>query len=166
MTSTIRKYLSETKGAIAVETAIVTPVMLAILLPSIDIGYRVHTMQKLNQATDSGIEYVVKGGRDEPTLRNIVQDAFGISISTSDLQINAYCGCIVSSNNNDGQSGTNDPHEGFYVKTQTSLAEDMCPALCDDGEAASELVELALSHMVKGTVTEKQVIARLQTRLK
>lgn len=65
-----------------------------------------------------------------------------------------------------GQSGIEDPHAGFYIKTQTSLSEEMCPALCDDGEAASELVELALKQMVKGTVTEKQVNSRLQTRLK
>lgn len=166
----IKKYIENNKGAIAVETAIVMPLMLIILLPSIDIGFRVHTMQKMNKATDSGIEYVVRGGRNENTLRNIVQDSYGSSISSNELAINAYCGCIETgqANGGDEENGSvnHDPHAGFYIKTQTTLSEDMCPVLCDDGNAPSELVELTLARMVKGTVSDRRVRSRLQTRLK
>ena len=167
MRKLFRKFLKSEKGAIAVETAIVAPVVIMILLPAIDIGMQVHTLQRMNKATDSGIEYVVNGGRDEAILRNIVQDSFGKSINTQDLAVTAYCGCIVSSGSNqNGQSTDNDPYAGVYVKTVTDLSEEMCPATCDDGSEPSELVNLSLDRWVNGSLGRKQVSSKMQTRLK
>lgn len=162
-----QKFRSDTKGAIAVETAIVTPIMLFILLPSIDIGMQVHTLQKMNKATDSGIEYVVNGGRNETTLRAIVQDSFGKQFLSSDLTIEAYCGCIMTPTT-DPEGGNTDqnPDAGFYVKSTTSLSENMCPALCDDGDEATELVELTFNQNVNGAWKSKVMSTHLQTRIK
>ncbi len=165
----LRKYLKETKGAIAVETAIVAPVVIMILLPAIDIGLQIHTKQRMNKATDSGIEYVVNGGRDEAILRNVVQDSYGKRLNAQDLRVTAYCGCIVSGRNDDGQSETGEsqnPSEAYYVKTATNLSAEMCPAACDDGSEPSELVNLFLTQWVNGTMTEKQIASKMQTRLK
>lgn len=168
MRKLFKKLLGDKKGAIAVETAIVAPVVIMILLPAVDIGLQIHTLQRMNKATDSGIEYVVRGGRDETILRNIVQDSFGKSVAAQDLQVTAYCGCIVSSGaNGNGQEEQNeDPNAGYYVKTATSLSEGMCPAVCDDGEEPSELVSLSMSRWINGTITNKQVTSKMQTRLK
>lgn len=162
-----RKYCSSKDGAIAVETAIITPIMLFILLPSIDIGMQIHALQKMNKATDSGIEYVVNGGRNESTMRSIVQDSFGKQISTTDLSVKAYCGCIMTpSNSPGGNNNEDDPNAGYYIKTVTTLSEDMCPSLCDDGGEATELVELTFDQKVYGAWKSKVVSTHLQTRIK
>lgn len=169
----LRKYLSHNRGAIAVETAIVAPVVIMILLPAIDIGLQVHTLQRMNKATDSGIEYVINGGRDETILRNIVQDSFGKPVNLQDLQVSAYCGCVVPGKNSENQSQDNedqseniDANAAYYVKTRTSLSDTMCSARCDDGSEPSELLGLNMTQWVNGTMTERQVISKMQTRLK
>jgi len=167
MLAFLKKYLSNRDGAIAVETAIVAPLMILILLPSIDIGLQIQTLQKMDKATDSGVEYVVNGGRNETTLRNIVQESFGHTIQSSQLTIEAYCGCIVS--NIPGQNGddeNSDPYSGFYIKTPTQFVEDMCPALCENGDTPSELVDVSLTHSVRGSLGEKQIRTHLQTRIR
>ncbi len=163
----LSKYLSREDGAIAVETAIVAPILLFILLPAIDIGMQIHALQKMNKATDSGIEYVVNGGRDKATLRSIVQDSFGEYISEDELEIAAYCGCVeASSNQGDANAEELDPQAGFYVKTSTTFEAEMCPTLCSNGQAPSELVELNLNRTVGGVLRSKSVSSRLQTRIK
>lgn len=163
----LKRFLSAKDGAIAVETAIVTPILLFILLPSIDIGMQIHALQKMNKATDSGIEYVVNGGRSESTLKAIVQDSFGKQIADNELSIDAYCGCIETPDNGSGGDDVNDdPQAGFYVKTSTSFSENMCPTLCVDGEAASQLVELTFNREVSGAWKSKKVSTHLQTRIK
>jgi len=170
MLQLIKKFAKSEKGAIAVETAIVAPVVIMTLLPAIDLGMQIHTLQRMNKATDSGIEYVVNGGRDEVILRNIVQDSFGKTIQAQDLEITAYCGCIVSSSDNDDgddeDGDGSDQYAGYYVKTVTNLTEDMCPATCDSGAEPSELVNLSLSRWVSGSLSSKEVKSKLQTRLK
>lgn len=169
MLNRLKKYLGNTKGAIAVETAVIAPVVIMILLPAIDIGLQVHTLQRMNKATDSGIEYVVRGGRDEKVLRNIVQDSFGKSVSAADLKVTAYCGCIISGEKggeSEDQTRPNDPDVAYYVKTATQLKADMCPATCDDGSEPSELVSLYMRQWVNGTLTEREIASKMQTRLK
>lgn len=166
MLKKLKKYLSANDGAIAVETAIVAPVVIMILLPAIDIGLQIHTLQRMNKATDSGIEYVVNGGRDEAILRNIVQDSFGKRVNMDELRVTAYCGCIVSGAQNENYSQNPDPNEAYYVKTATHLSTEMCPAACDSGTEPSELVHVYMSQWVNGTMTERQIFSKMQTRLK
>lgn len=166
MLSKFRKYLTDNHGAIAVETAIIAPVVIMILLPAIDIGLQIHTLQRMNKATDSGIEYVVNGGRDEAILRNIVQDSYGRQVSHKELTVTAYCGCIVAGDTGASQTLETNPDEAYYVKTASRLSDEMCPSFCDDGSEPSELVSLNMTQWVNGTMTEKQISSKMQTRLK
>lgn len=161
-----KKYLNKKDGAIAVETALVTPILIAILLPALDIGFQIYTMQKMNKATDSGIEYVVNGGRNEAIMRNIIQDSFGNNIAASDLDVTAYCGCLAPFDDNGDETSNNNPFASVYVKTSTQLSDDMCPEACSGGEDATELVEVSLDHWVKGSIKDKKINSRLQTRIK
>lgn len=161
-----RKYWMHKDGAIAVETALVTPILIAILLPALDVGYQIYTMQKMNKATDSGIEYVVNGGRDEAIIRQIIQDSFGEPITSSNLEITAYCGCLAPFDDTGDDGTITNPHASVYVKMQTQLADDMCAAVCSDGVDAKELVEVSFDHLVSGTFRDKRVNSRLQTRIK
>jgi len=170
MRQLIKKYLRRKDGAIAVETAIITPILVFMIIPAIDLGLQIYTMQKMKKATDSGVEYLVNGGRTEGILRNIVQDSFGDQISQSDLSVLAYCACISSGDNggnNSGEGSENpDPSAGFYVKTTTSLAEDMCMITCDDGTMPSALVNVNLNRQVKGIWKDKWISSHLQTRVR
>jgi len=124
-------------------------------------------MQKMNKATDSGIEYVVNGGRDENIMRSIIQDSFGSQINSSDLAISAYCGCLAPVDDDNDQTGTSqDPFAGVYVKTSTQLAENMCPTACSGSEDATELVEVSLNRRVIGSLKDRELNSRLQTRIK
>ncbi len=164
-----QKFRRQEDGAIAVETAIVTPILILALLPAVDLGLHIYTMQKMNKATDSGVEYLVNGGRDEAILRNIVQDSFGSYISQQELVVQAWCGCIsAGSGDGDGDEVGNEPdgYAGFYVKTATQLAEDMCPAGCDSGSEVTELVNVSLSRDVDGVLRSRYLTAQLQTRVK
>ena len=167
MFSLFRKYFRQTNGAVAVETAIITPILVFMLMPAIDLGLQIHTMQKMNKAADSGVEYLVNGGRNEAVLRNIVQDSFGGQISQSDLSVDAYCGCIVSDDTSDGggQNSAPNPNAGIYVKQTTSISEDMCAWVCDDGSMPSALVNVELARNVTGLWKAKRVSAHLQTRV-
>lgn len=173
MRSLFKKYLKSTSGAIAVETALVTPILILIFLPSVDLGLKVHTLQKMNQAADSGIEYVVNGGRNEATLRNIMKDSYGRNIAQSDLSITATCGCIVEGssggNTENGEEGSERPADqfaGFYIKTPTTLSEEMCSAICDNGKMASELVEVSFSQGIDGVWKSQVINTQMQTRIK
>ena len=153
----------------AVETALIAPLMIFILLQAIDIGLQVQTMQKMNKAADSGIEYLVNGGRDQIVLHNIVQDAYGNQLSYKDLSIEAYCGCIVSgqSEQNESTEADNaDPYEAFYLKTLTNLNEDMCAQSCENGSEPTQLVNVTFKRTVRGTMTSKNLQTHLQTRIK
>lgn len=166
MKQLFRKYLDRKDGAIAVETALVTPILIAILLPALDVGHQIYTMQKMNKATDSGIEYVVLGGRDEAIMRNIIQDSFGEQITPESLNISAYCGCLAPFDEDGNEGANTNPYASVYVKTSTQLSDDMCANVCADGADAKELIEVSFDHWVKGTLRDKQVRSRLQTRVK
>ncbi len=169
MNKLFKKYLRRKEGAIAVETAIITPILIFMIIPAIDIGLQIYTMQKMKKATDSGVEYLVNGGRTEGILRNIVQDSFGDQIAQSDLQVIAYCACIASSKNGEDDEASNldndDSSAGFYIKTTTTLSDDMCKIACDDGTLPSALVSVNLDREVQGIWKDKWVSSRLQTRI-
>ncbi len=171
MRSFIQRYIRSKRGAIAVETAIVTPILICIFLPSVDLGLKVHTLQKMNRAADSGIEYVVNGGRDAVILRNIMGDSYGRLIGQSDLSIIATCGCIIEGasggSTDDGEPAfPEDEYAGYYIKTPTNLSEDMCSAVCADGKQASELVEVVFSQDIDGIWHSQVITTHMQTRVK
>ncbi len=159
------KFLKNESGAIAVETALVTPFLIFALLRATDVALQVHTGQQMAKATKSGIQYVVNGGRDEVSIRSIVQDSFSQRIVDDNLLITAYCGCISENPTPDGGEAADDEVGGTYVKFQTQISDNMCVAACDSSSQVSALIEIDFTHNISGIMTKPKMRTRLQTRV-
>jgi len=164
--SKLMKLIKQEGGAIAVETALLIPVLIFALLKAADVALTIHTNQQMAKATKSGIQYVVNGGRNEASIRGIVQDSFNRKIGENDLKITAYCGCISELEQPDGSEATDDNVAGTYTKFVTQISDDMCVIGCDSGNEISALVEIDLSHEMAGIMKKTSARTRLQTRVR
>jgi len=164
--SKLLKFIRNDRGAIAIETALVTPVLIFALLKAADVALTIHTNQQMAKATKSGIQYIVNGGRNETSIRGIVQDSFSREISENDLLITAYCGCISELDEPDGGEAADDKVGGTYTKFVTQISDDMCVVGCDSGNEISALVEIDLSHEINGIMAKSKARTRLQTRVR
>lgn len=162
----ILKFFKNESGAIAVETALLTPMLVFALLKATDVALQVHTGQQMAKATKSGIQYVVNGGRDEVSIRGIVQDSFSHKIADRDLLVSAYCGCISELDDPNGGELADDEVGGTYTKFATQISDDMCVAACDSGSEISALIEIDLSYDLTGIMSKSRVNTRLQTRVR
>ena len=164
------KFLKDRSGAIAVETAIATPIILFSLLPAIDLGLKVYGKQQLMKATKSGIEYVNMGGESTSEIWYVMNSSYGRGIDESDVSVNAYCGCIQATSQPDtpnGQNSTEDQQYAYvYTKTATQFGANMCPTVCDDGNQPAELVNISVSDVINGIVTSETITTELQTRIR
>lgn len=160
------KFSKNDQGAIAVETALLTPVLIFALLGAADLAIRIHTSQQVAKATKSGIQYVVNGGRNEASIRGIVQDSFSQKIAENALEINAYCGCISELDEGDEGELSDAEVGGTYTKFETQISDDMCVVGCDSGNEISALVEIKLKHDISGVMSDSVAYARLQTRVR
>lgn len=161
---TFRKHES---GAIAVETALLMPILIFMFLKVFDIGLNVYTTQKMSKATKSGVQYVVNGGRVEDTVKNIIKDSYGQDISTDDIIVKAYCGCITKEDSDgDGDDSTvTDEHAGSYTKFETELSDNMCTSGCSSSNQISALVNVKFKQDVTGVLSSKTLASELQTRV-
>jgi len=160
------KFLSNERGAIAVETAIAMPILIFAFLTAVDIGLKVTTMQNMTKATRSGTEYVVKGGRNDAIVRQIMSDSYGKQLQDKDVQIVAYCGCVTENEAPEGevdQDGTK--YGGTYTKTKTVFGENMCVATCDSGSEISTLVNIRFGETYRGVLKSKNLSTEIQTRV-
>lgn len=169
------KFKRDDKGAVAVETVMIMPLLLALVFGAIDISLNVYTTQKMAAATKSGIQYVVRGGRTEETIKNIVQDSFGKDIDFNDITVQAFCGCISESetplsdeDNSPSDNGANNTPEfaGVYVKFETQLSDNMCTAGCSSDQEISALVNIEFQQEVRGILRARNAHSKLQTRIR
>jgi len=162
------KFLKDTSGAIAVETAVAAPIIIFALLPAIDLGLKVYGKQKLMKATKSGIEFVNEGSRNQSDIYSVMNSSFGGDIAEDALSIEAFCGCVEQSAQPDSLNGVaeDDKYGYVYVKTATQFGENMCPTTCDSGDQSAELVNISLSHNISGIVSSETITTKLQTRVR
>ena len=169
MWSLLSKLKNDKRGAIAVETAIIAPLVAVILLNALDVAMRVKTMQNMSNSTKNAVQYVVNGGRSEQTIRTIMQTSFGQQISNNQITINGYCACIVENDtSNQEDSDTTQPAgpEAYYVKMSTPVSTDMCQASsCDSSSAVTGLIEIKFDHTLNGSLKDYQITQALQTRI-
>lgn len=162
--SKLKKFIRNEKGAIAVETALLTPILIFALLRATDIALEVHASQQMSKAVKSGVQYVVAGGRDETSMAGIVKDSFSNTISEDAVQVKAYCGCITET---PGANGSVEDAEigGMYTKFETELSEDLCTSVCASDSEISKLIEISLTYETRGIFKSKDLVSRLQTRI-
>lgn len=167
MKHVLNRFLNKEDGAIAVETALITPVLIWTILQAVDIGLNITTTQKMNNSIKSGIQYIVKGGRDESAIKNIVISSFGQQLSRDKVSVAGYCACVQASSGNEQTSSTPVTKESaIYIKTATQVSDNMCMVdTCDSSSPIKTLIEVGVEYEVKGATKKTNLSSKLQTRV-
>lgn len=161
-----KKYSRNKKGAIALETALLLPILALGLIAALDVGYAVFYKQNMAKTTKAGVQYVVNGGRSKSETVNIMNSVTSHKVLDTDVSMKAYCGCISKESSGSGEPNENEEVETYsYAKSGAELSDDICPAPCDDGQQASALIELIYSKDVRGIVQTRELTSRLQVRV-
>lgn len=160
-------YLKNEHGAIAIETALFLPILMWGMLKAMDVGLDIMTLQKMNNSVKSGVQFIVKGGRDETAVKTIVVNSFGSGVSAGNVDVQGFCACVSSSDGGQGDSSQQVTAEnGVYVKTPVPFQANMCLlASCDSSNAVKELVNVTLNYEGKGVIGRTNLSFDLQTRV-
>jgi Flp pilus assembly protein TadG len=102
-----------TDGAIAVEMALVAPVLAVILVLLIDIGMGTYEQMQVQEAAQAGIQYAADHGWDSDGVQNAALNATSLPVTLSPAPSQS-CGCATS----------------------TGIASATCGAACPDGSTA------------------------------
>lgn len=100
-------------GAIAVEMALVAPVLAAILVPLIDIGMGTYEQMQVQEAAQAGIQYAADHGWSSTGVESAAQNATSLTVTLSPAPFES-CGCATSA----------------------GVVSATCGAACDDGSTA------------------------------
>ena len=121
------------KGVAAVEFAMIAPVLLLLLIGTVDYGMFINSKMKLQDLSRSVAQYVVQGGNDDNVMEEIIQtsnfyakaQAAGQTITVITEQM---CEC-ANGNNVDCSStcGSNDYLRNYYTATLESTYAPIVP---------------------------------------
>lgn len=163
----LQKIRRDKSGAIAVETAIILPVLIICLLGALDLGFSVYVQQGMSNAAKNGVQYVVKGGRDNDNVTSIVKSSFFGDGDSLTVNTNAYCGCVSKSDSGSGEGDETSTPTATYIKFPTQLSEDnMCPTnICDSSSPISTLVDVELTYRMRSVFQNAEYKTHLQTRI-
>ena len=121
------------KGVAAVEFAMIVPILLLILVGTVDYGMFINSKMKLQDLSRSAAQYVVQGGSDDDVMENIIQtsdfytesQAAGQTITVTTEQI---CECANGNNIEcDSTCGSNDYLRNYYIATLESTYAPIIP---------------------------------------
>ena len=162
-----RKLKRDKSGAIAVETAIILPVLMICLLGALELGFSVYVQQSMSNATKNGVQYVVKGGRSDANVSTIVKNSFIGDGTNATVKTTAYCGCISKSEAGSGEGDASAEPSAVYVKFETPLKEgNMCPSdVCDSASPISTLVNVELNYTMRSIFQTADYTTHLQARV-
>lgn len=108
-------------GASAIEFAILAPMLVAIMVPLIDLGLGFYQKMQVEDAAQAGAQYAMAHGWNSAAIQNAVMGATSISGLTASPDPVQSCGC----------------------PTGTSISPAVCGAKCDDGRIAGTFVTVS-----------------------
>lgn len=151
----LKRFLTNQRGAAALELAIISPVFLLGSVVSVDLGLRYTSRQSAGSAVSHGAE-LLQDFMVEHTLAELsrmdpdsdahpyrraalaVNDALGPDAATSNVTITTWCGCPgLDSATPESVSEAADPAP-FYAETEgvlTGSGAPICPSRCADGQS-------------------------------
>ncbi len=189
----ITQFVNDKSGAIAVETAILTPFVLFGLLTAGTLGFSVYNHQKVYTAAYSGASYLhdqiaagdmsglkptenqdgeVEPGRWISTAKLVIKDASGLPLDLSKIDIQAYCACPAM---NPGELKTADAEDEmtgrdhFYEREAIAVSEgnEVCPTNCKNGNKSRVIAEIIIDYDAKSLKGGNDPIReKLVTRLR
>lgn len=90
------RWRHATDGAIAVEMALIAPVLAAVIVPLIDIGMGTYTEMQVQEAAQAGVQYAADHGWSSTGVQDAALNATSLSVSLTPAPYQS-CGCATSS---------------------------------------------------------------------
>lgn len=127
----VRRWWGASEGAIAVEMALIAPVLAAITVPLIDIGMGTYTQMQVQEAAQAGVQYAADHGWSSTGVTQAAQAATSLATSIT-VTPTQSCGCATSTGVTSATCGNACPSGattttagGSYVFVTTQATYDM-----------------------------------------
>jgi Flp pilus assembly protein TadG len=89
--------LSDRRGTAAIEFALLTPVLLALLLGAVELGFGVYAAIQAQSAAEAGALYAAENGWDSAGISAAVVNATGATGMAATPAPTLFCGCPTTS---------------------------------------------------------------------
>jgi Flp pilus assembly protein TadG len=119
------RHLSDTRGTAAIEFAILSPILLALLLGVVDLGFGLYAAIQAQSAAEAGALYAAKHGWNSAGISAAVVGATGASGMAASPAPTLFCGCPSASGIATivcTSTCTGGVQPGEYVQVNSSLA--------------------------------------------
>src|SRR6266446_5818077 len=93
----VADFWGERRGVAMIEFVVTMPLMVALLLPLVDLGMGFYRKTQLMTAAEAGAQYAWRNGYNVTTIQTIVQNATGFgstAMPTADVQVALSCKCV------------------------------------------------------------------------
>ena len=131
----LRKFLRHKGGASAVEFAIISPILAALVIYGFDAWQLVNKKQDMHAAINAGAHYYMGGGDDDPTAQTVGLSGWPNTPSDAAIAISRACMCAgAGSDCGTVCAATNQAPEVFITMTGTTQWNGLQPAALSETE--------------------------------
>jgi Flp pilus assembly protein TadG len=117
--------LRNSRGAAAVEFALIAPMLVIFLAPIADLGMQTYASQQVEIAAQAGARYAILKGYDSVAIQNAVTNATAFTTITATPAPSTSCGCpsgTAIATANCGDPCPNGASAGNYVTVSAQMA--------------------------------------------
>jgi Flp pilus assembly protein TadG len=95
------------RGVAAIELAIIAPILLVLLICTIDFGIGIYRNMQVQNAAQAGAEYAIAHGFQASSISSAVANATSFSGISADPAPIQFCGCATSTGITNAACGSN-----------------------------------------------------------
>lgn len=92
----LRQFLLDDDGAVAIEFALIAPLIVMAMLMMADIGLAAYDRMKLTNGVRGAAQYIITGGQSEEMMAAIVIRTASMGESELAIDVTEYCACSFS----------------------------------------------------------------------
>jgi len=92
-----RRPARDRRGFAAMETAMVAPVIILLIMAAVDFGRAYSQSIEMNHALRAGAQYAITAGNDQAGVLKTIRDTLPSSLSAATVTVTCYCGVLPTS---------------------------------------------------------------------